>query len=553
VRILLFLFRASRSNVIAAISFGIISGICSTALLALISEALTKGGLASATVIWGVVSLCFLMPVSKFISDFLLVRLGQGAVRDLRLKLSQQILVAPLRHIEEIGPHRLLVTLTDDISMITNAFLSVPMLCINVVIVIGCLIYLLWLAPLAFITVIFFLLLGISTYQAPILKGVRYQKIARERADNLFDNFHALTEGTKELKLHRRRRELFLSTVLGETLTALHRNNLKAMALFIAASSWGQTLLFVFIGIMLFVIPRVSNLNTGVLTTVIITVLYLITPIELIMNTASNLGSASVALKKIENMGISLESQPSKMATSIKPESSRVWKFLEMAGATHSYYHEKDGCVFTLGPIDFYLEPGEIVFLIGGNGSGKTTLIKLLTGLYKPESGEIRFKGELVTDERLEIYRQQFSAIFSDFYLFETLLGIDPTKLDERALFYLTQLQLEHKVQINNGHLSTVRLSQGQRKRLALLIALLEDRSIYVFDEWAADQDPLFKKIFYYQLLPELKSLGKTVVVISHDDRYYRVADRVIRLDNGKVVDPILGGDQYPSYPTSHP
>jgi len=175
------------------------------------------------------------------------------------------------------------------------------------------------------------------------------------------------------------------------------------------------------------------------------------------------------------------------------------------------------------------------LFITGGNGSGKTTLAKLLLSLYIPKEGEIYLDGKVLTDETREQYRQLFSVVFSDFYLFESLFGLDSIYLDANAQKYLAQLQLDHKVKVEDGVLSTIDLSQGQRKRLALLTAYLEDRPIYLFDEWAADQDPLFKEIFYYQLLPELKARGKALIVISHDDRYYQVADRVIKLEAGKL------------------
>jgi putative ATP-binding cassette transporter len=112
---------------------------------------------------------------------------------------------------------------------------------------------------------------------------------------------------------------------------------------------------------------------------------------------------------------------------------------------------------------------------------------------------------------------------------------LEAPKLDDKAREYLVKLQLNHKLDVKEGVLSTTQLSQGQRKRLALLTAFLEDRSIYLFDEWAADQDPTFKQTFYDSLLPELKARGKTVIVISHDDRYYDVADRLIKLEDGKL------------------
>lgn len=179
--------------------------------------------------------------------------------------------------------------------------------------------------------------------------------------------------------------------------------------------------------------------------------------------------------------------------------------------------------------------PDELVFIVGGNGSGKSTLAKLIIGLYVPETGEIKLDGQLINKENREWYRQHFSVIFSDFYLFDRLLGIGISNLDLQAKEYLEQLHLDRKVKVENGSLSTTALSQGQRKRLALLTAYLEARPIYLFDEWASDQDPFFRDIFYKQILVNLKQQGKIVIVISHDDRYFHLADRIIKLDYGKV------------------
>src|SRR5688500_3979755 len=189
-----------------------------------------------------------------------------------------------------------------------------------------------------------------------------------------------------------------------------------------------------------------------------------------------------------------------------------------------------------LGSTDASLQPGEVVFIAGGNGSGKSTLAKIITGLYPPESGEIRLDGRVVNDTNRDEYRQLFSAVFSDFYLFDDLLGLEKPNLDAQARGYLEQLHLEHKVKVVDGKFSTTALSQGQRKRLALLTAYLEDRPIYLFDEWASDQDPMFKEIFYTRILPDLKACRKTVIAITHDDKYFDLADRLLKLDSGKLV-----------------
>ena len=169
-------------------------------------------------------------------------------------------------------------------------------------------------------------------------------------------------------------------------------------------------------------------------------------------------------------------------------------------------------------------------------GSGKTTLALLLLGLYAPESGTIRLDGVPIDEINRENYRQLFAAVFSDYHLFDSLFGLNRTGLDAQAREYLDRLQLHGKVQVRDGEFSTQSLSQGQRKRLALLTAYLEDRPFYVFDEWAADQDPVFRRVFYEELLPDLKARGKTALVITHDDQYFSIADRCLRMDVGKIT-----------------
>jgi putative ATP-binding cassette transporter len=531
-----FLLRISKGTVILAVVFGILSGICSAALLALIGTALTQGKAANVGLIWGFAGLCLLMPLTRFSSDYLLCRLGHGAVFNLRMKLSRMILDAPMRRLEDIGSHRLLAALTDDVSAIINALLFIPLLFINVAKVVGCIVYIAWLSPNVLVLVGCFIALGVATYRLPLARGARIQKLAREETDALFNHFHALTAGTKELKINRRRREAFLSGVLHATAATLRRHNVKSTTYFIAAASWGQILFFIFTGALLFLLPAVKEINPAVMTGAIITVLYMITPLDTIVNTLANLSGASVALQKVESLGLSLTEESAEDGERAPVEVEPRWNVLELAGVTHTYHHERENSNFSLGPLNLAFSPGELVFIIGGNGSGKTTLLKLLAGLYQPEAGEVLLDGRPVTQAEIENYRQLFSIVFSDFYLFESLLGADAAELDQQALRYLKQLHLDHKVQVKDGRLSTLALSQGQRKRLALLVAYLEDRPIYIFDEWAADQDPQFKEIFYLELLPELKSRGKTVIVISHDDRYYHVADRLIKLEQGQII-----------------
>jgi putative pyoverdin transport system ATP-binding/permease protein len=535
-RMIYFLMRYSRRLLVLAILAGIISGAANTGLLTVINSMLHNPGRKPQLAMFFII-LCLLVPLARIASEVLLTRLGQGALYKLRMDLVRQILGVPLRRLEELGSHRLLTALTDDIPTITNIVGLIPIVCINGAVAITCLIYMGWLSWPMLIAVLVALVLGVLTYQLPIVKGYHYLRLARIERDNLFNHFRALTEGIKELKIHSDRRKAFLTDMLEVTAQRFRGYNMSGTFIYTVAASWGQLLVFVVVGLLIFVLSDWIQITTPVLTGFTLTILFLMTPLQLIMNTLPNMGRAGVALKNIDELGLTLTSSASEEDSpkALTPGDSS-WTSLELRGVLHSYRREGEDSLFVLGPIDLSFRPGELVFLTGGNGSGKTTLAKLILGLYQPESGEIRLNDKPLVNETTDYYRQHFSVVFSDFFLFESLLGLDAENLDARARQYLSQLRLENKVQVKDGSLSTIELSQGQRKRLALLTAYLEDRPIYVFDEWAADQDPFFKEIFYYQLLPELKARGKTIIAITHDDRYYDVGDRTIKLDDGKIV-----------------
>lgn len=209
---------------------------------------------------------------------------------------------------------------------------------------------------------------------------------------------------------------------------------------------------------------------------------------------------------------------------------------LRLKSVCHQFPGLTKDCPFTLGPIELSIQAGETVFIVGGNGSGKSTLAMLLLGLYEPEHGSIELNGIPVDFSSLPHYRQHFSAVFADFHLFDEILCGDQDAVVEQATAYLSRLRIADKVKVESGRFSTTSLSLGQRKRMALVSSYLEDRPIYLFDEWAADQDPVFKRVFYQELLPELKARGKTVFVISHDDAYFDCADRLVRLNHGTLV-----------------
>lgn len=438
-----------------------------------------------------------------------------------------------MRHLEQIGIRRLLASLTDDIRVISDAILRIPFFCVNLASVIGCVIYLGTLCWTALFWTLGFLAIGIFSYQFPTMRATNLLELARKREHKLFSHFRAITEKVKELKLNSQRRHAFIAEELQPTITKYRDRQVVGLTI-LSAAAWGDILAFGLIGLLLFVLSSLQNISGSILSSYVLTGVYLVRPLAYWIEILPNLITASIAFSKIESLGLSLPTNSTRRITT-SPEQISCWQYLELVGVTDAYYREQEFSRFVIGFIDLTLYPGELVFIVGGNGSGKSTLVKLLTGLYILETGEICVDGKPITDKNREWYRQHFSVVFSDFYLFERTLGLSGSDLDSQIQDYLVKLQLEHKVQIKNGKLSSTALSQGQRKHLALLAAYLEDCLIYVFDEWASDQEPIFKEIFYTQILPDLKNKGKTVLVVSHDDRYFHLAERVVKLEDGKL------------------
>jgi putative ATP-binding cassette transporter len=543
------LLSSSRRTALLAVAAGLAGGAASVGLIALIHAALNRSdGLISlihavlhrdspeaGALAWGFAGLCLVVLLTRIASQALLIRLAQGSVFRLHTGLSRRILDVPLGRLERIGAHRLLAVLTDDVPALGHALLGLPILCVNAAILLCCLVYLGWLSPLLLGGVLGFLAAGILSYQLLVARALGQLGRARQDQDALMKHFRGLTEGVKELKVHSPRREAFLTQLLEATAASLRDRNTAGMTLYAAAGSWGQLLFFVCIGLLLFAVPGAGGVARGVISGYVLTILYAMSPLETIMTWLPVMGRARVALRAVEDLGLSLAAGGGEGGAAAPERPPACCEELVLAGVTHAYQGEADDTGFVLGPVDLTLRRGELVFLVGSNGGGKTTLAKLLVGLYAPAGGEVRLDGRPVGDADREAYRQLFSAVFADGYLFDRLLGLDFPGLDAKARAYLARLELADKIRVEGGALSTTDLSQGQRKRLALLCAYLEDRPVYVFDEWAADQDPRFREVFYTELLPELKARGKAVLVISHDERYFCVADRVVKLDYGQL------------------
>ena len=531
--IFLFLGRRSWALGIAALAASAASGAAAASLIVLINTALGQPALPDASLAWGFAGLVVARVLSATTAHMLLSHFAQRVLAGLSLDLSRRLLAVPLPSLEAIGMPRILLTLTDDVAVITWAIQSLPTLAINLAILGGCTVYLGWLSWSTFLGLAGVVALGTVTFLLLLRLARRHWQRAWQHRERLLGHFRSLIEGVKELKLHAPRREAFLAGPLTDTVEGIRRESLRGASRQALAGAWSQALFLGLVGILLFALPSLRDGHREALTGYLLVMIYMMSPIWSVIDTWPTIARGNLAIERLAELTSAVDARSVPVGTA--QAAHRGWERLELKGVVFAYPAEDNGRPFQLGPLDFSLRPGEIVFVAGGNGSGKSTFAKVLTGLYPAAEGELRLDGQLVTEATREWYQAHISAIFSDVHLFDQLLGFGGPDLDGRARHHLARLELEDTVRVEHGVFSTTALSSGQRKRLALLSVLLDDRPIVLLDEWATDQDPLFREFFYTVLLPELKHQGRAVVVISHDDRFYGLGDRTVRLEDGQV------------------
>ncbi|MEM9387921.1 MAG: cyclic peptide export ABC transporter [Pseudomonadota bacterium] len=536
-KLLLFMVRYSPMTIFLAVLTGIVSGAASAVLVALVNQRLAGLDSPAEGLAWLFVGTIAAVLVANLSSRLLLLRLATQAVKEMRLNLCDQILKAPLRDVEIHTRSKLMAALTEDILAVSDTLAEVPLLLINAAIITACFSYLAWLSwPLMLIILAIFVA-GVVVHELITAKTRPPLAQGRDKWDELVYYYQALIEGNKELKLNSKRRSSFVNERLIPTAEAMQDLSHRWHKIFAIAAAYGQVFYFAVYGTILFLIPMFTNESAEVLTGFVLMTVFMNSPIAFIVNFMPSFQRASVSLKKIESLGLSLSATSTSDVQDDDVQSVDTFKSLSIRDLAYHYRAENEEIEFSLGPISVDFQAGELVFIIGGNGSGKSSFARILAGLYTQDSGQIRLNGEEVTDANRDAYRQNFAVVFSDYFLFRVLHGLVDKGLAQKVAMYLRELQLDDKVKLEGDQFSTVELSQGQRKRLALLVSFLEDRNVYLFDEWAADQDPVFRGVFYSEILPDLKSRGKTVIVISHDNHYFDVADRIVRFEDGVIVE----------------
>ena len=441
-----------------------------------------------------------------------------------------------LLSIEAMGEARILGAMTGEAQRLSQAMgqVSTGLQSVLVALITG--VYIAWISRPAF--VLWMISVAISTHL--ILRQWDVSQRLLERAaskDGEFqDTTAALLHGFKEVKLSRRRADALYAELFTQADdTRMIRT--EAQEGMVHSYVFGQVLFFLLIGAMVFLLPALGDIDKATLAQATTAVLFVLGPVTMIIGSIPALATAEAAARTIVALQEALQAQISAEATAengVAPDAPEPFRSLELSGITFRYPQNGRDGGFVLGPIDFSIAAGECVFITGGNGSGKSTFLRLLTGLYPPQAGRIVLDGSPVDPAHMQGLRDRFAAVFADYFLFRKLYGVEVAEADAKAL--IEEMEVAGKTALHDGAYTTVQLSTGQRKRLALIAAVLEGKQILVLDEWAADQDPSFRRKFYEVILPSLKRRGITIIAATHDDRWFHLADRHIRLVDGQVV-----------------
>lgn len=521
---------------------GISAGCATVALLRTINQVLNQQGGLAGGLLATFMALCAVALFGRMASDLATNFVGQRLVAQVRKSLAQKILSAPIDALERYRTHRLMPVLSQDVDMISDVAFALASTLIAVVTALGCLGYLAYLSLPLFFLLFGALSLGATVQAMAQIRGEAGFWKAREHEDRLHKAYRSISEGAKELRMHRGRRTRIFAGQIEHIVDAIRRVNGRAINTYVIATAFGSGLFFLLIALILSW-AAFQPTEPAVLSGFVLVLLFLKGPMDQIAGALPAVGRARVAFQRIADLSARFATPEPHLHLERKSNGVRLHSSIALRGVRYAFAAEEGGDGFVLGPIDLQLHRGEMVFVVGDNGSGKTTLVKLLLGLYAPQQGELLVDDAVVPSEGRDDYRQLFTTVFSDFFLFEDLLAEEgggeaaAQTLPLRALPYLERLEIAHKVSLTDGSFSTLDLSTGQRKRLALVHAYLEGRPVLVFDEWAADQDPTFRHLFYTELLPELRAKGHLLVVISHDDRYFHLADRVITMRAGRIAE----------------
>lgn len=517
----------------------ILSGIGNSMVIFVINAALSRvmndesrrAGVESGLYLFYILGIA-LFTVSAMVVRKKLIVITSEVVYDKRIQIINKLMQAPydkFEALEDGNIHAALNNDTENVSGFVNAFVNGLT---GVITLVTCFIYL---ATINFLGMVISVLVICGAVGAFLIASKNAEKMFEKNRDiqnTFFKYINDMLKGFKELYINKRKGKEFTNDIK-KSCEDYRDTRVQAEFDFVGVSILGEILYIGVVGIVVFIFPLLfPNLQNNTLRNYVLVYLYMGGIVNQEIFLVPGVMRVLVSWRRINQFikDIScIESNEKKADHKVQNS-----KFDIKVKDVVFQYKNENGEKFRVGPINCDFKSGEIIFISGGNGSGKSTLAKLITGLYTPDEGEISINGEKADQETLGSY---FSAIFGDYYLFDKMYGIDYQSKTEEIRKYLKVLRIDDKVQVKDGLFSSTKLSTGQRKRLALLVSYLEERPAYLFDEWAADQDPEFRKFFYKVLLPELKARGKTIIAITHDDSYFDDADKHIKMETGQILE----------------
>jgi len=461
--------------------------------------------------------------------------LVESAVKKLKLNLIGQLKRADFQQLEAIGASIIHDQLTQNLATISQSASMIGITLQSICVLICASIYIIWISVPAFALLLLLNIVGAKLWLAQSATIPEKMRAATEKRVKFIEQLTDFLKGAKEIRFSRKRSEDIDADV---QVTAEETRSLTVMTnrLFDDLFILSHCHLFSLLIAVVFVLPKHATLEQSALTSLVGGVLFFWGPLVGTLTGMPNYVRASAALRDILALKKDLEQAalncvPAEHA--VNPWEGRFFA-IDVRNSRFTYKPTDGRKPFEIGPIDLSIKAGEVIFIVGDNGSGKSTLLKVLMGLYLPTEGDLLVDKVPIEPRNVAAYREMISVIFSDFHLFSRLYGLLDVE-EKTVLDLLGKMHLADKTSFVDGAFTTRELSTGQRKRLAMVVALLEDCPIFMFDEWAADQDPEFRKFFYYELIPSLKSRGKTVIAVSHDDRYFHCADCIVTIECGKV------------------
>jgi len=464
--------------------------------------------------------------------------LAERIVMKTRLRVLDKIRRSNLLQYEHVGRAQITtvlnecaLTLSSSAGFIATGFSSAIML-------ICATFYVAYLSIRAFLLTLALIVVGCIWYTKTRNKLDSQLRKSTEKESEFFGVANHLLDGFKEVKMNRTRSDDLFENHIAKIAAEARKLKLETSQYFVAMSVIGQNFLYVVLAFLIFVFPVFGDKDVQNVAQVATAVIFIMGPLGEVIGAVPLLMRSNSAITIIKELEATLDSgefdsngvDPSKLAR------FRSFREISFHDVSFAYEHRPTIGAFRLGPLDLSVKANELLFIIGGNGTGKSTLLKVVAGLYKSQLGNISVDGEIIYDEDLPAYRSLFSIIFTDFHLFDRLYGLED--VDREVVDkLLVEMRLHDVTGLEDSRFKRIDLSTGQKKRLALIVALLEQKPILIFDEVAADQDPQFRKYFYEVLLHRLQSEGRTIVAVTHDDHYFHVADRTLKMEDGKFVE----------------